>query len=74
MDRPPLADVIARHARALRAHEAVVGMAEGRTDDDEPCVLLMLATPWEDCPEHLEGWPVRAVVSGTLEARDGPTR
>ena len=74
MERPPLADVITRHARALRAHAAVVGLAEGRTDEGEPCVLLMLAAPWQDCPEHLEGWPVRAVVSGPLEAREDPTR
>jgi len=62
-----------RHTDALMARPGVVGTAVGLNDDGEYAVLVLLEIPGAPhIPEHLDGVPVRPVVTGKIYALPKP--
>jgi len=72
MFRPPFAEVLARHTPELMALPGVVGTYQGADTEGQPLFVVMIAR--DDpalrarIPASLEGWPVRAEVSGDIRA------
>lgn len=66
------AAIIAAHAARLMAVPGVHGVAEGRTKDGRPCILLLVEDPnapeVRALPTELEGFPVRFDVSDSIRA------
>jgi len=65
-------EVLAAHGESLRALPGVVGTAIGRCDGT-PCIRVFLADSSEAArrriPPQLEGYPVRAEVTGPIRPR-----
>ncbi|MCL5282441.1 MAG: S1 family peptidase [Planctomycetes bacterium] len=62
-------EVQERHTAKLMAQKGVVGTAAGLTEDDRPAVLVLLEqTGVAQIPGELDGVPVRALVTGKIEA------
>jgi hypothetical protein len=72
--RLPIADVLKRHSAELMAIDGVVGTYEGRTEDGEPCIKIMVVqdTPGlrDRLPRDLEGYPVVLRPTGEIQPRD----
>lgn len=67
--RRPVADVLATHASALMERPGVVGVAEGRTDDGTPCVVVLVSgVTVPALPSELDGHPVEVRRSGDITA------
>jgi hypothetical protein len=62
--------VLAAHEKQLMAIPGVVGVYVGVLDDGKsPCLKIMLArrTPESNhLPQEIDGWPVRAEVTGEI--------
>lgn len=66
--RPPLADVIARHAPGLMARPGVIGVGEGRSAGKR-CLLVFVTSPPSGLPDSIEGYPVVVERSGPFAAQ-----
>lgn len=71
---PPIADVLGRHVADLMAIEGVVGTYEGRTEDGQPCIKVMVIQDTETLrsklPRDLEGYPVVVHETGEIAPVD----
>ena len=69
-DRPPIVEVLERHSADLMAVEGVVGTYEGRTEDELPCIKIMVVESTEalraKLPQSLEGYPVILRETGEI--------
>jgi len=69
--RPPIAEVLARHTPSLMAIDGVVGTYQGALPDGAPAIKILLLDDHPEArakiPEELEGYPV--VIEGTDEIR-----
>jgi hypothetical protein len=78
MNRPPIADVLATHTKALMRVPGVVGTYEGRDREGGPCIVVMAARLTPELraaiPNTLEGWPVRIEETGELHAMPDSAR
>jgi len=77
-DRGPtaaIAAVIESEAPRLMAIPGVHGMAEGRTADGRPCILLLVEDPnspaLRELPDSLGGYPVQFDVTDTIKFLGG---
>ena len=72
-DQPtrPIEEVLTEHAGSLMAIEGVVGIAEGRCDD-EPCIHVLVVERTDrlrrDVPEVIEGYRVDLKATGEIRA------
>jgi hypothetical protein len=71
----PVMDVIERHSADLLNVPGVVGVYEGRTQDQRPVIRIMVAkrTPEHDqkLPKVLEGYPVEIEETGEIRPLQG---
>jgi len=72
LTKTEITEVLNRHAETLMAHDGVVGVAIGETEDHTPCILIMLEDDLPELqrglPDSIEGIPVRKVVTGEFRA------
>ena len=68
---PRVAAIIARESARLLALPGVHGVAEGRTKDGRPCVMLLADPGMESkLPREIDGVPVTVLASGPIRALD----
>lgn len=61
--------MLAEHASTLMGEPGVVGVAEGRTDDGTPCVVVLVdGVTVPSLPGRLHGHPVEVRRSGEITA------
>ena len=69
-----IAEIIRTQAARLMAIPGVHGVAEGRTDDGRPCILLLVEDPHapavKSIPGELESFPVRFSLTDSIRAMD----
>lgn len=74
----PLIEVLADRSPALMAVPGVTAVAESRTPDGKPCVLILVVklTPElrSRLPRDLDGWPVLIEESGEIRAMPESSR
>lgn len=74
MTRPPAAEVVERHSRALMAIDGVSGVFVGATPEGSPCIKVLVRDASEPLvariPQELEGYPVFVVEGGDIRALD----
>lgn len=75
MPSRPLSEVLADRGAALMAIPGVTAVAESRTQDGRPCVLILVVTLSPELrsrlPRELDGWPVVIEESGEIRAMPG---
>lgn len=72
MTRRPLVEVLNARSPELIAIPGVTAVAESRTRDGRPCVLILVVALTPELrsrlPRDLEGWPVVVEESGEIRA------
>ena len=66
----PLGEALERNGPSLMAIPGVVGVARGVTEAGEGAIVVFLEDPAarEQLPAEVEGFPVRAEVTGRIDA------
>ena len=71
MNKKDLKTVLDNHALNLMKIEGVTGIMIGETEDQTPCILIMIVEESEQLrsklPITIEGHPVRLEVSGEIK-------
>ena len=74
VQRPPLSEVVARHAPRLIEVEGIEVVYESVGPDGEPCVKIGVVELTDalraDLPRELDGWPVVVIESGEIRPLD----
>ena len=67
-----IAKIIETQAARLMALPGVHGIAEGRTPDGRPCILLLVEDPnspaMRELPKELDGFPIRFDTTDSIRA------
>ena len=67
----PISKVIEKHSENIMLIKGVVGVYEGRTEDNLPCIKIMVekitAELQNKLPKKLEGYPVIIEETGVIE-------